>query len=88
MADIAGATVGVVAFLFWLSAFVHWILALGHRRPEIRLETMLMSGFKSYDATNFLPSGQKLHRRFLFSALAFAITAVGAFVVRVVLQRR
>jgi hypothetical protein len=87
MTGVAGAVAAVfggLAFLCWASAFVHWVWVLGHRRPEISLATMLFFGFKSYDSSNFLPSGQKIHRRFLYSIGGFALCVVAIMAVSIV----
>jgi hypothetical protein len=76
-AAVLGALVGLLALACWVSAFVHWVLLLGHRRPEISLATLLFVGFKSYDSSNFLPSGLALHRRFIYSIVGFALAVVG-----------
>ena len=87
IANVLVIVIGVVAGLCWLSAFVHWIWMLGHRKPEIGLGTMLFSGYKSYDANNFLPSGQKIHRRFLLSILGFGVCIVIGIVVSMIRSR-
>jgi hypothetical protein len=88
METVVGVVIGVVAALCWVSAVVHWIWMLGHRRPEISLATLLFAGYKSYDATNFLPSGQKIHRRFLYSIGGFFLAIVIGIVLTTVLRSR
>jgi hypothetical protein len=72
VAVIVAALVGGLAFVCWISAFVHWIMLLGHRRPEVSAMTLFFNGYKAFDRECFLPSGHGIQRRMLYSMLAFA----------------
>lgn len=61
----------LLAGLAWLSAIVHWGMAVAHRKPEISLSSMLFAGMKSFDPNNFTAQGQTYQRRFLASFAVF-----------------
>lgn len=62
-----------LAGLAWLSAAVHALLLLPHRRDEVSLASLLLRGHLFYRAETWKDSGQAIHRRFLGSALGFFV---------------
>jgi hypothetical protein len=82
------AAIGGAAALSWLYTVFHWIRALGHRKPEIGLSTLLLNGMKSFDADNFTEAGQ-VHVRamvrgfMVFFACIFAGIAFGVLMAAV-----
>ncbi|MBL9025646.1 MAG: hypothetical protein JNL21_25855 [Myxococcales bacterium] len=75
------AIVGGLACLCWLSAFVHWLMLVGHRKPDVSLARMVLSGMAAFNQDNFLPSGHPLQRRMVLSMLAFFLVAVAGALV-------
>ncbi len=80
MAGIAAGVFGVVAVLAWLSAALHAVLLLGHRRDDISLFALAWRGYLFFAPDTWKESGRGLHRRFLRSALVFFLAVVGGMV--------
>lgn len=67
-----------LAGIAWLSAFVHGLMLLSHRRDEHSLGSLMFHGHLFFSRDTWKPSGHAIHRRFLGSALAFfAIIMLG-----------
>jgi hypothetical protein len=71
LGNILAAVVGVGAILSWLYVFVHWLKALGHRRPDISISSMLVNGMKAFDGNNFTEAGQAHVRAMTRGFIAF-----------------
>ena len=65
------ALLGAIAFAAWGSAFVHMLLLVPHRRPDISTFRLMFSGYLFYSRDNFQPSGHGHHRRFMISVFTF-----------------
>lgn len=63
--------------LAWLSAAVHALLLVSHRRDDITLFSLAWRGILFYRADTWKPSGAGLHRRFLISVAALAGCILG-----------
>jgi len=67
-----------LAGMAWLVAFASWVLAIKHRKPEITLGSLLASGLRAFDPSNFTDAGRAHQRRFLAAfAVFFAAIAAG-----------
>ena len=66
---------GVIPFVVvvgaWVSAFVHGILLVSHRRPDVSIGQLVFNGWMFYSRDTFLESGHRIHRRFMISAITF-----------------
>ena len=68
----AGALSGL-GVLAWLSAVVHALMLVGHRRKDISGMQLLVRGHLFFDAATFDEAARPIHRRFLRSATAFGL---------------
>jgi len=59
------------AFLSWVFAAVHWILAVRNRRPDIPMSKFISQGTLAFDPENFTPKGQKYQGRLVKGFMAF-----------------
>ena len=62
-----------IAGLAWLSAAVHAIMLVQHRRPEVTVGQLVFGGYRFFSAQTFTEAGKPTHRRFLISAGLFAV---------------
>lgn len=70
--------VGVVV---WLLAAVSWIRAVSHRKSEVPLSALVLSGMKAFDPDNFTAEGQRHQRRFMIAfAMFFVVVFLGVAV--------
>jgi hypothetical protein len=81
------ALVASFAALAWLSAALHAAMLVQHRRPEITIFQLVVGGYRFFSVHTFSASGQRLHRRFMASVLAFVGCLVLLMVVGVVQAR-
>lgn len=75
------AVIGLVsslAVLAWMSAAVHAIMLISHRRPDVTVLQLALGGHRFFLAQTFTDAGKALHRRFLLSVLVFAVCVVAA----------
>lgn len=73
-----------LALLSWAVAVISWMLALGHRRPDLSIGQFLFRGYLIFSGANFTDAGQAHQKRFLLGFLAFFLCAGGAVVAGVV----
>lgn len=78
----------VLAACAWLIAMASWVLAVGHRKPEVKLTTLLLAGYKSFDADNFTPEGQRHQRRFVLAFAGFFLCVVAGVVMAMLFAGR
>lgn len=76
--------VSSLAVLAWVSAAVHAIMLVQHRRPEVTVGQLVFGGYRFFSAQTFTEAGRPTHRRFLISAGLFAVCVlagmgIGAF---------
>lgn len=79
--------IGLVASgagLAWLYMVYHWLKALGHRKPDVSLGKLLVSGLAAFDEGNFLESGHRHVRGLTRGMLAF-FAAIGLLMLCAVL---
>ncbi len=65
-----------VAGLAWVSAAVHAIMLVQHRRPEVTVGQLVFGGYRFFSAQTFTETGKPTHRRFLISVGLFAVCLV------------
>ena len=61
-----------VAGLAWVSAAVHAIILVQHRRPDVTVGQLVFGGHRFFSAQTFTEAGRASHRRFLISVGLFA----------------
>lgn len=76
MVQLVATAVGALAMLAWLSATLHALLLLPHRREEHSLVALAFQGWRFYARDTWKESGHALHRRFLASTLAFFLVVI------------
>ena len=78
--------IGALAMVCGLSAVVHFVLLVPHRRDDITLVSLIFLNYLVYAQGSWKPSGHRLHRRLMASGIAFfacvvamaLLSAVGA----------
>lgn len=73
--------ISFLAGLAWLSAAVHAIMLVPHRRPGLTVGQLVVGGYRFFQAETFSEAGLKLHRRFMTSVLMFVGCVVALMVV-------
>ncbi|AKF10447.1 hypothetical protein [Sandaracinus amylolyticus] len=87
MAQLLAIGIGALAFLAWLSAAVHALLLLPHRRDDVSLGALFFQGWRFYARDTWKESGHAVHRRFLGSTGAFFALVLAGIVVSVLAAR-
>jgi hypothetical protein len=80
MARGAGVVVFLVAGIAWLVALVSWVLAVRNRKPDVSLASLLFSGLRAFDATNFTEAGRPHQRRFVIAFASFFAAVIAGVV--------
>jgi hypothetical protein len=89
LATILAALLFWGALLSWLYTLLHWVRALGHRRPDVSLAKLLVNGMASFDEGNFTEAGHVHVRSFRRGFVAFfCCVLLGVVVVVANLARR
>jgi len=83
MAQLIAIGIGALALVAWLSTLVHALLLLPHRRDDVSLGALLVSGWRFYARDTWKASGHDVHRRFLGSAAAFFALVLAGIVTAV-----
>ena len=55
----------------WLYMVYHWLKAIGHRKENVTLGKLLVSGLAAFDVGNFKESGHRHVRGLTHGMLAF-----------------
>ncbi len=80
MLHVIAIVIGGLAVIAWLSAAVHALLLLPHRREEHSLFALAFQGWRFYSSDTWKESGQAIHRRFVGSTLAFFLLIVAVII--------
>ena len=83
MLHYAAMAATILTALAWLSALVHAVLLVAHRREGVSVLDLIFRGHLFFAADTWKPSGQRLQRRFIGSGLLFFAFAVIAGVLAV-----
>ena len=84
---LAVALFSSLAALAWLSAAVHAVLLVPHRRPDVTVGQLVVGGHRFFSADTFSQSGSSLHRRFMQSTLVFAGSLLALIVTSLLASR-
>lgn len=71
MLHVLALVIGLLALFAWVSALVHAVLLLAHRKDDQSIAGLALNGHRFFSQDTWKPSGHALHGRFLKSSLAF-----------------
>ncbi len=74
------ALFAALAVVAWMVAVIAAIRLMGHRLPAHGLGWYLVRGSAFFRASNFQPSGVRIHRTFMLATGGFALALAGGVV--------
>jgi hypothetical protein len=74
-------TVFFLAFISWAYALYSAVKLAGHRKPDVPLSKLIMSGFAWFNKHNFTEDGEQHRKAFLTAFVAFFVCVIVLMVI-------